>query len=126
MTSELNLSAATSYARNYSAGGHFGTFEAGFKIRNGHKTQDATENVYEGFPPVNRPADEFAQWRFREPGTITLAPIFGGKFGPVSDFNMAKNYVLANSQGNLDGDKTAAQPIPTSSTPSSASLPVMQ
>ena len=49
-------SAAASYAKNLYTDGHFGTFEAGFKIRNGHKTQDSTETVYDGWSTSGYPA----------------------------------------------------------------------
>lgn len=113
LTSQLNLSAATSYARNYYAGGHFGTFEAGFKIRNAHKTQDATENTYDKFPTgptallMNSLNGNFEDQEYH-PG----ATYFGGKFGPVSDFNVAKNYVLGNMGAYLDGYKTAGESYP--------------
>ncbi len=112
LTSQLNLSAATSYARNYSAGGHFGTFEAGFKIRNDHKTQDATENVYDKFPTGSGLLMSSLNGNFEDQEYHPGATYFGGKFGPVSDFNLAKNYVLQNLQGNLDGYKTASASYP--------------
>ena len=43
---QLNLEGAFSVARNYSAGGHFGTFEFGAKLRNVHKFQDALDPAY--------------------------------------------------------------------------------
>lgn len=113
LTSQLNLSAATSYARNYYAGGHFGTFEAGFKIRNAHKTQDATENTYDKFPTnVNGLLMSSLNGNFEDQEYHPGASYFGGKFGPVSDFGVAKDYVLANMQGYLDGYKTAGESYP--------------
>jgi TonB-dependent receptor len=113
LTSQLNLSAATSYARTYYAGGHFGTFEAGFKVRNAHKTQDATENVYDKFPTgVNGLLMSSLQGSFEDQQYHPGATYFGGKFGPVSDFSLAKNYVLANMGGYLDGYKTAGASYP--------------
>ena len=49
-TTQLNLQGSASYAQNYTAGGHFGTFEAGFKIRNAHKGQFAFSPVYDNLP----------------------------------------------------------------------------
>ena len=49
-TTQLNLQGSASYARNYTAAGHFGTFEAGFKIRNAHKGQFAFSPVYDNLP----------------------------------------------------------------------------
>jgi TonB-dependent receptor len=112
LTSQLNLSAASSYARTYYAGGHFGTFEAGFKIRNGHKTQDATETVYDSFPK-NDPALLMSalQGNFNNTDYFK-GSYFGGHFGPVSDFNKAQSYVQQNLSGYVDGTKTAADTYP--------------
>jgi len=44
---QLNLQAGFSAARNYNAGGHFGTFEFGAKVRNAHKFEDARDPVYD-------------------------------------------------------------------------------
>lgn len=113
LNSDLNLSASTSYARTYYAGGHFGTFETGFKIRNGHQTQDATETVYDGFAKGN-PALLMSslQSGFVNNGNYYHGNYFGGQFGPVSDFNKVQSYVEANLGGNVDGAKTAADTYP--------------
>ena len=108
--SELALSGAASYARNYTTHGHFGTFEAGFKISNAHKSQNATETVYDGWG-----------YKTASVAVITMASLqsgfqnndyyngsyFGGKFAPVSDFNKAQSYTLKNLAGYVDGYKTA-------------------
>jgi len=113
LTSDLNLSAAASYARNYYAGGHFGTFEAGFKIRNGHKTQDATETVYDGFSKTDPALLMSAlQGTFDNHNYNPGGKYFGGQFGPVSDFYTAQNYVVGNLAANLDPVKTAADTYP--------------
>ena len=113
--SQLNLTAASSYARNYHAGSHFGTFEMGFKFTNGHKAQDATETVYDG-------------WAVTGPGTAAYTMdklqsgfhntdyfggnFFGGNFGPVSDFNKVVDFTLANLAGSVDAVKTAGDTAP--------------
>ena len=115
--SQLNLTAASSYARNYNAGSHFGTFEMGFKFSNGHKAQDATETVYDG-------------WALTGAGTApyTMAALqsgfhntdyfggnyFGGNFGPVSDFNKVVNFTLNTPAfaGSVDQVKTAGDTAP--------------
>jgi len=116
--SQLNLTAASSYARNYTAGGHFGTLEMGFKFTNGHKAQDATETVYDGWPTTAAAANGSAPY--------TMAALqsgfhntdyfggnyFGGNFGPVSDFNKVVNYTMTNLSGSVDGVKTAAATAP--------------
>ncbi len=114
LVSNLNLSAATSYARNYYVDGHFSTFEAGFKIRNGHQTQDATENQYDGWSTKNDPGIlmNALQSGFENNGNYFQGKYFGGHFGPVSDFNKATSYVLNNLGGYLDGEATAADTYP--------------
>jgi TonB-dependent receptor len=113
LTSDLNLSAAASFAKTYDLGGHFGTFEAGFKIRNGHKTQDATETEYEGWDMTN-PGLLMAnlQSGFQNHGNYYNGSYFGGQFGPVSDFNKVVKYVEANLAGYENGYNTAADTYP--------------
>jgi TonB-dependent receptor len=106
----LQLTAQTSYSKSYDWAGHFGTYEAGFKFSNGHQTQDATENVYDTFgssaPLMTQLLSPFNNTDYFN-GTY-----FGGQFGQVSDFNKALTYTLANYQGFLDGQKTAADTYP--------------
>ncbi len=114
LTSQLNLTAAASYSRNYDLGTHFGVVEAGFKISNGHKTQDATETVYDGWSTKGNPPallmsglqSNFSNTDFYN------GSYFGGNFGPVSDFNLVQSYTLANLSGFADGIKTAADTYP--------------
>ena len=113
MTAQMNLSAAASNAKNYHANGHFGTFEAGFKIRNAHKYQNATETVYDSWSTKNNPgilmqnlqgdfyANDFYKGKY-----------FGGRYGPVSDFNKVQSYTLQNLASYVDGVKTAANTWP--------------
>jgi TonB-dependent receptor len=106
----LQLTAQTSYSKSYNWWGHFGTYEMGFKFSNGHQTQDATENVYDGFgssaPLMTQLLSPFGNSDYFN-GTY-----FGGKYGQVSDFTKAQNYTLANYQGNVDGYKTAGATYP--------------
>ena len=44
-TSQLNFQGAASVGRRYTVGGHLGTFEVGFKARNGHK-MNFVDNLY--------------------------------------------------------------------------------
>ena len=113
LNSNLALSAAASYARTYYAGGHFATFETGFKIRNGHQSQDATETVYDSFAKGNSALlMSSLESGFVNNGNYYHGNYFGGKFGPVSDFNKVQSYVEANLGGNVDGVKTAADTYP--------------
>lgn len=45
-SSQLNFQGAISAARRYRIDGHYGTFEGGFKIRHGHKTQVQRDAIY--------------------------------------------------------------------------------
>ncbi len=113
LNSDLNLSAAASYARNYYVDGHFSTFEAGFKIRNGHQTQDATETQYDGWSLKNNPAILMSslQSTFQN-HEYYHGNYFGGQYGPVSDFNQASSYAVNNLGGYVDGAATAADTYP--------------
>jgi TonB-dependent receptor len=114
LSAQLNLTAQTSYAKNYNAHGHFGVFEMGFKFSNAHQTQDSTETVYDGWstkagsttPLISQLQSGFDNTDYFN-GTY-----FGGKYGPVSDFNKVQAYTLANYSGFVDVQKTAAATYP--------------
>ena len=107
--SQLNLSAASSYARNYTAGGHFGTLEMGFKFTNGHKSQDATETVYDNAlttgAPLGNPMTS-VESGFHNTDYFG-GNYFGGNFGPVSDFNKVLALTNANATGSISGNVDA-------------------
>lgn len=106
---QLNLAAQSTYARSYRWWEHSGTFEMGFKFSNNHQSQDSTEKVYDGFsnaPLMTQLLSSFVNTDYFN-GTY-----FGGHYGQVSDFTQAENYTLQNFQGNLDGQKTAADIYP--------------
>ncbi len=110
LNAELDLTAQTSYAKSYNTQGHFGTFETGFKISNGHMSSDSTENVYDSFgssaPLMTQLLDKFNNTDYYN------GSYFGGQFGQVSDFTSAENYTLTNYTGNLDAYKTAGDTYP--------------
>jgi TonB-dependent receptor len=110
INTQLNLTAQASYAKSYRWWDHSGTWEAGFKFVNGHQTQDSTEKVYDSFgstaPLMTQLLDNFTNTDYFN-GTY-----FGGHYGQVSKFTAAENYTLANLQGDLDGQKTAADTYP--------------
>ena len=110
LDAQLNLAAQTSYAKSYTANGHFGTFEGGFKFSNGHKSSDSTENVYDTFgstaPLMTQLVDGFNNTDYFG------GNYFGGQYGQVSNFISAQNYTMANYQGNLDAYKTAGDTYP--------------
>lgn len=109
LSAQLNLSADTSYSQNYHLGRHFGIFESGFRIRNAHKYQDATENVYDGWKAANYPMTMFLS-NFSS-NNFFSGDFFGGHFGPVSDFNQLQTFTLANLSSYLDGYKTASDSL---------------
>jgi TonB-dependent receptor len=106
---DLALTAQTSYAKNYRSWGHNGTFEMGFKFSNAHQTQDSTEKVYDSF--TNAPLMSTLLGDFNNTDYFN-GTYFGGQYGPVANMITAQAYTLANFQGNLDGQKTAADIYP--------------
>lgn len=111
--SQLNLTAASSYARNYNFGHRFGTFEAGFKFTNGHKAQDATETVYDGWSTSGATAIPMTAVQSAFHNTDYFGGnYFGGNFGPVSDFNKVLTYTQKNLTGYVDAAATAANTAP--------------
>jgi TonB-dependent receptor len=109
-SAQLNLTASASYSVNYRIGSHFGIFQFGGKIRNGHKYQNATENVYDGWSAGSYPMTQFLD-SFNNTNYMS-GNYFGGHFGPVSNFDMLQSFTLANLTGYLDGYKTAANSYP--------------
>ncbi len=109
-SAQVNLTASGSYAMNYHAGSHYGIFEFGGKFRTGHKYQNATENVYDGWNAASYPMTQFLD-TFSSNNYMNGA-YFGGHYGPVSDFNKLQSYTIANLGSFLDGYKTAAASYP--------------
>src|SRR5262249_13806149 len=89
---QLNLAGAFSVARNYTAAGHFGTFEFGARVRNAHKFQDAVDPVYDS---VNGPAmSNFL-------GTFSNSTYYDGAYSgafatPQPDFGKIRSYFNTN------------------------------
>jgi TonB-dependent receptor len=109
-SAQLNLTASGSYATLYHIGSHYGAFEFGGKVRNGHKYQNSTEDVYDGWKAGSYPMTQFLS-TFNS-SNYQSGDYFGGHYGPVSDFNQLQTYTLANLSGFLDGYKTAADGYP--------------
>ena len=107
---QLNLTAQTSFAQSYRWWQHSGTFEMGFKFSNNHQSQDSTEDVYDSFgssaPLMTQLLDNFSNTDYFN-GTY-----FGGHYGQVSNFIAAQDYTYTHYQGDLDGQKTAADTYP--------------
>jgi len=98
---QLNLEGAFSVAKNYLAGGHFGTFEFGARLRNAHKFQDAFDPAYNfsGSTAVfmNSFLGSFANSHYYDgafPGSFT---------SPQVDYSKLRAYFNAN-QGNFTRD----------------------
>jgi len=86
---EVNLQGGFSLARTYTAGGHFGTFEIGAKVRNAHKFEDAFDPSYNS---VNNPAlTGFL-------GSFTNSNYYDKSYtlGPTADYNKIRSYFNAN------------------------------
>jgi len=109
-SAQMNLSASGSYSTLYHIGSHFGVFEFGAKVRNGHKYQNSTENVYDGWKAASYPMTQFLS-SFSS-NNYQSGDYFGGHFGPVSSFSQIQSYTLANLSSFLDGYKTAADGYP--------------
>lgn len=112
-TGQLNLGASASYARRYQVGSHPGVIEAGFKIRNDHKYQDATETVYDSWSTTGNAnlLMQNLQGSFVNKDYY-FGRYFGGSFGPVSDFNKVQAYTMQYLGGYVNGYKTAANTWP--------------
>jgi TonB-dependent receptor len=109
-SAQLNLAASASYAATYHIGSHFGVFEVGGKFRNGHKYQDATETVYDGWKASSYPMTQFLN-NFSSNNYLG-GQYFGGHYGPVSDFNQLVSFTQTNLSAFVDGYKTAANSYP--------------
>jgi TonB-dependent receptor len=110
INAQLNLTAQTSYARAFRLFNHSSEFEAGFKFTNAHQSQDSTENVYDSFPST-APLMSALLGDFNNTDYFN-GSYFGGHYGPVANMIAAETYTLANFQGNLDQQKTAADTYP--------------
>ncbi len=110
LSSQLNLTGAASYQKTYRAGSHYGILEVGGKVRNAHKFQNATENVYDGWSAASYPMTQFLN-NFSSTNYMN-GDYFGGAYGPVSDFNKLQTYTVTNLANFLDGYKTAADTYP--------------
>jgi TonB-dependent receptor len=90
--SQLNLAAFISAAKNYHLGGHFGSFEIGFKIRNQHKFDNSFEIDY---APVDQNGAPLMS-SFKS--VLTNPNYYDGayKFGPAASWEQVNNFVNAN------------------------------
>ena len=117
ITSQVNLQAAVSNARNYHLGSHFSTFEYGFKVRNAHKGQNAYSPTYDQMfiaNPNNPPVAPMSQFLsgFTNPHYYFSAY----QYGPVTSYNS-----IAGSLSNLVSEGVLALDEPATILGSDAS-----
>ena len=97
LSAQLNLQGSASYARNYHAGSHFGTFEFGAKVRNAHKfdntyDEDYCVNLADGTPNPgcdNSAGDLTTVPASQFPDNFTDLKYYGNKepFGNTVDYS---------------------------------------
>ncbi len=100
LTAQLNLQAAVSVGKGYKWGSHYGTFEFGAKVRNGHKYQDAYQGVYD--PTTTLLMSQFL-------GTFTNPNYYMNHYqlGPVTDYGKMTSFFNSNPNDfNLDVGST--------------------
>ena len=104
IATQLNFQGAVSVARRYNAHSHFGTFEAGLKIRDSQTTQNQNDQFY--VPSGATGPFTLAQVQ----GTYTNPTYYDGYFkvgslgyGPTSDYNNIIRQDLANIGGSNPG-----------------------
>ena len=91
-SAQLNLLGSASYARNYHVGSHFGTFEFGGKVRNGHKFDDSYGRSYSVNDGIVIPVNQFAG-NFTDPNYYDKSY----PFGPSNvDYTKVNAFVAAN------------------------------
>jgi TonB-dependent receptor len=106
---ELDLEGSVSFARHYIAGPHFGSFEAGLKIRSGDKTNKTYEPVYVA---TGSPALQYSQVLGNAPKDPNF---YFGQYAlpPLSDYNKILALEAANPASvALDLDQTRARSDP--------------
>ena len=104
LSAQLNLTASASYAKNYHAGTHFGTFEFGGKIRNAHKFDDSYQESADlsAYSNSQLMVSNNAGWasNFTDPNYYNKTY----HLGPVTDYSAVRSWVLAN--GLIPGGQT--------------------
>jgi TonB-dependent receptor len=94
---QMNVQTGFSLARNYTAGGHFGTLEIGFKFRNAHKFEDSVDNTYDGVDPTTL-SDPSVLQMSSFLGTFTNSSYYDHAYtlGPVTDYGKIRTFFDAN------------------------------
>src|SRR5579862_3045243 len=88
---QLNLQAAVSLAKQYTVGGHYGTFEFGGKIRNAHKFEEFKDPVYSVTNPTAYSLSSF-------PISLTNNNYYGGTYttGPLINYSNVLGLISSN------------------------------
>jgi TonB-dependent receptor len=102
-STQLNFQGATSYQRRYSVKEHYGTFEMGLKIRNGHKTQVENDYIYDN-NAASVTLNDVLNTGFSNPTYYDKAYTVG----PFSDFNKI-NSIAPAIKSELGYDAVASQ-----------------
>jgi TonB-dependent receptor len=106
---ELDLEGSLSLASHYIAGSHFGSFEAGLKIRSGNKTNKTYEPV---FVATGSPALLYSQVLGNAPKDPNF---YFGQYAlpPLSDYNKILGFIAANPTAvSLDVTQTRTRSDP--------------
>jgi TonB-dependent receptor len=87
---QLNFQGAATAARRYTLGSHLGTFEMGFKVRDGHKVYNVVNNYWEN-GNSNLTLDQFT-------GTFTDPNYYNKSYqlGPLSTYDKLNSVFVSN------------------------------
>jgi TonB-dependent receptor len=100
---QVNFQGAASWARRYTAYGHFGTFEVGLKIRDSHTTQNENDNLFD-FNSGNPIGLNSVLGTYTNPSYYDHSFQVGTlAYGPASDYNKVTQSILGNL-GNFNFD----------------------
>jgi TonB-dependent receptor len=93
---QLNFQGAASVARRYTLGGHFGTFEVGFKARNSATTQRENDLFY-NFNSGNPITLSSLVGTYTNPDYYDNSFTYGGRaYGPASDYTKIQQAISVN------------------------------
>jgi TonB-dependent receptor len=107
---QLNLQGAATAARRYTLGSHLGTFEMGFKVRDGHKTHTVVNNYWEN-GGTGQTLDQYL-------GTFTDPNYYNKSYqlGPLSTYDKLNSALvsgIANGSFTYNFDKTRLRSDPS-------------
>ena len=90
---QLNLQTGVALEKNYEAGGHFGTFQFGAKIRNAHKFEDANDQVFMLGPSASSTDPALAASNFA--GSFTNPSYYDKAytFGPTVNYSKVTSFL---------------------------------